>query len=223
MFSMDLGSGESCGHVVALGGELDLVDAAAVAAALEAVAACEPRIIVDLAGLEFIGASVTAVSGPAVSEPLSAADELSARLEELLVTTCASTRSRNCPARSSAVRHAPQGTGSPGPQCHGDHLVGQHSVRNRQSLNLNPFPKRNVVSPHRHARLDYRPDHLISAWMSRVGTSIFLEVFRRAIPIPLHVRRVAPRPVRGRRARAPLRRWRPGRNRRSSRAQAAGR
>jgi hypothetical protein len=33
------------------------------------------------------GASVTAVSGPAVSEPLSATDELSARLEELLFTT----------------------------------------------------------------------------------------------------------------------------------------
>lgn len=33
------------------------------------------------------GASVTAVGGPAVSEPLSATDELSARLEELLLTT----------------------------------------------------------------------------------------------------------------------------------------
>ena len=33
------------------------------------------------------GASVTAVSGPAVREPLSATDELSARLEELLLTT----------------------------------------------------------------------------------------------------------------------------------------
>jgi anti-sigma B factor antagonist len=56
--SMDLGSGESGSHVVvALRGELDLVDAAAVASALEAVAAREPRIIVDLAGLEFIDAS----------------------------------------------------------------------------------------------------------------------------------------------------------------------
>jgi anti-sigma B factor antagonist len=58
MFSMDLGSGESRGHVVvALRGELDLLDAAAVAAALGTVAAREPRIIVDLAGLEFIDAS----------------------------------------------------------------------------------------------------------------------------------------------------------------------
>jgi anti-sigma B factor antagonist len=58
MFSMDLGSSESCGHViVALHGELDLVDAAGVAAALGVVAAREPRIIVNLAGLEFIDAS----------------------------------------------------------------------------------------------------------------------------------------------------------------------
>jgi anti-sigma B factor antagonist len=58
MFSMDLGSGKSCGYVVvALRGELDLMDAAAVAAALGVVAAREPWIIVDLAGLEFIDAS----------------------------------------------------------------------------------------------------------------------------------------------------------------------
>jgi hypothetical protein len=38
-------------------------------------------------GLAVDGASVTAVSGPAVREPLSATDELSARLEELLFTT----------------------------------------------------------------------------------------------------------------------------------------
>jgi anti-sigma B factor antagonist len=61
MFRMDLGSSESGGYVVvALRGELDLVDAAAVSAALEAVAARESRIIVDLAGLEFIDASGTA-------------------------------------------------------------------------------------------------------------------------------------------------------------------
>jgi anti-sigma B factor antagonist len=58
MFSMDLRSGACGGHVVvALRGELDLVDAARVAAALGRVAAREPRIIVDLAGLEFIDAS----------------------------------------------------------------------------------------------------------------------------------------------------------------------
>lgn len=58
MFSMDLGTSRACGHVVvALHGELDLVDAPAVAAGLRVVAAREPRIIVDLAGLEFIDAS----------------------------------------------------------------------------------------------------------------------------------------------------------------------
>jgi anti-anti-sigma factor len=58
MLEMDLGSGECGGYaIVALRGELDLVDATAVAAALRAVAAREPRIIVDLAGLEFIDVS----------------------------------------------------------------------------------------------------------------------------------------------------------------------
>ena len=58
MFSMDLGAGESGGHlVVALRGELDLTDAASVTAALETVTAIGPRIIVDLSGLEFIDAA----------------------------------------------------------------------------------------------------------------------------------------------------------------------
>jgi anti-sigma B factor antagonist len=58
MFRMDLGSGECGGHVVvALRGELDLLCAPAVATALEALAARQPRIIVDLAGLEFIDVS----------------------------------------------------------------------------------------------------------------------------------------------------------------------
>ena len=58
MFSMDLGSGECDGYaVVALRGELDLTDAAAVAAALEVFAVRESRIIADLTGLDFIDAS----------------------------------------------------------------------------------------------------------------------------------------------------------------------
>ncbi len=57
-FCVDLSTRECDGHVVvALGGELDLVDAADVAAALVTVAAREPEIIVDLAGLEFIDSS----------------------------------------------------------------------------------------------------------------------------------------------------------------------
>ncbi len=58
MFSVDLSTRECDGHVVvALRGELDLVDAAGVAAALVTVAAREPQIIVDLAALEFIDSS----------------------------------------------------------------------------------------------------------------------------------------------------------------------
>jgi anti-sigma B factor antagonist len=58
MFSVHLSTRDGDGHViVALGGELDVVDAAGVAAALAAVAAREPEIIVDLAGLEFIDSS----------------------------------------------------------------------------------------------------------------------------------------------------------------------
>jgi hypothetical protein len=58
MSGVDLNTGECDGHaVVDLRGELDLADAAGVAAALAAVAAREPDIIVDLAALEFIDAS----------------------------------------------------------------------------------------------------------------------------------------------------------------------
>jgi anti-sigma B factor antagonist len=57
MLDMDL-SGECGGYaVVALRGELDLLDAAAVAAGLVAIADREPWIILDLARLEFIDAS----------------------------------------------------------------------------------------------------------------------------------------------------------------------
>jgi anti-sigma B factor antagonist len=58
MFRMDLGSAECGGHViVALRGELDLLYAPAVAIALGDLAVRQPRIIVNLAGLEFIDAS----------------------------------------------------------------------------------------------------------------------------------------------------------------------
>jgi anti-anti-sigma factor len=58
MFSVDLSTRECDGHViVALRGELDILDAAGVAGALAAVTAREPRVIVDLAGLDFIDAS----------------------------------------------------------------------------------------------------------------------------------------------------------------------
>ena len=58
MFSTDLSVRDCDGHVVVtLLGELDVVDAAAVTAALMAAADREPRIVVDLAGLEFIDVS----------------------------------------------------------------------------------------------------------------------------------------------------------------------
>ena len=58
MFGVDLSTSECGGHVVvALRGELDLAGAAGVAAALVAVAARKPEIVVDLAGLEFIDSS----------------------------------------------------------------------------------------------------------------------------------------------------------------------
>jgi anti-sigma B factor antagonist len=58
MASMNLSSRERDGKaVVVMRGELDVADAASVAAALVAVAARAPEIIVDLAGLEFIDSS----------------------------------------------------------------------------------------------------------------------------------------------------------------------
>ena len=58
MISVDLSTRVCDGHViVALRGEFDIADAVSVAAALAAVAAREPEIIVDLAGLEFIDSS----------------------------------------------------------------------------------------------------------------------------------------------------------------------
>src|SRR5258706_287686 len=61
---MDLSTREIDGQaVVALCGELDVADAASVAAALAAVAARAPEIVVDLAGLEFIDSSGVAAPG----------------------------------------------------------------------------------------------------------------------------------------------------------------
>jgi anti-sigma B factor antagonist len=63
MFSVQLSTRDCDGHVVvALRGELDMIDATDVAAALAVVIAREPEIIVDLAGLEFMDCSgVTAL------------------------------------------------------------------------------------------------------------------------------------------------------------------
>ena len=64
MFSVDLTTRPGDGYVVVdLRGELDVADAAAVAAAIAAVAVREPQIIVDLAALEFIDSSGVAALG----------------------------------------------------------------------------------------------------------------------------------------------------------------
>src|ERR1700733_4126586 len=58
MFSAEWSTGGSGGQaVVALRGELDVVDAASLAAALMAAVAREPVIVADLAALEFIKSS----------------------------------------------------------------------------------------------------------------------------------------------------------------------
>jgi anti-sigma B factor antagonist len=77
MFSTELSTRSYDGYaVVALRGELDLADAAAVAAELTAVAAREPGIIVDLAGLEFIDSSGVAALARGRSQARRAGGEL---------------------------------------------------------------------------------------------------------------------------------------------------
>jgi anti-anti-sigma factor len=77
---MELESGRSGGHVVvALRGELDLTDAANVTAAPGAVTALEPRIIVDLSGLEFIDAAGVAAQERAVRHQEVVTGQLQAR------------------------------------------------------------------------------------------------------------------------------------------------
>jgi anti-sigma B factor antagonist len=58
VFTVDLSISECDGRaVVMLSGELDVLDAAGVVAALAATVACQREIIIDLAGLEFIDSS----------------------------------------------------------------------------------------------------------------------------------------------------------------------
>jgi anti-sigma B factor antagonist len=64
MATAGLSTREYGGHVVvALHGELDIADAASVMAALAAAAAGNPRIIVDLAALDFIDCCALGVLG----------------------------------------------------------------------------------------------------------------------------------------------------------------
>ena len=77
MVSINLSSRECDGRaVVALRGELDVADAASVAAALNAVAVRARELIVDLAGLEFIDSSGLAALLPAREQARKAGGDL---------------------------------------------------------------------------------------------------------------------------------------------------
>jgi anti-sigma B factor antagonist len=113
MFSMDLGTRECRGHVVvAMYGELDLVDAADVAAALETVATREPRIIVDLAGLEFIDCSgVAALAQGRMHSRRAGGDLLLAAPQQRVLQVLTLTRRANGPSVHASVEEAAASTG----------------------------------------------------------------------------------------------------------------
>jgi anti-sigma B factor antagonist len=93
MFSVDLSTREWDDHVVvALGGELDLVDAADVEAALATVAAREPEIIVDPAALEFTDSSgVAALARGRTHAPHAVGDLLLAAPQQPVLRVLAAT------------------------------------------------------------------------------------------------------------------------------------
>src|SRR5512146_3120627 len=93
MFSVDLSTRECGGHVVvALRGELDIADAAVVAARLAAVAASEPQIIVDLSGLEFIDSCGVAALARGRRHARRAGGDLLAAPRQLVLRVLAMTR-----------------------------------------------------------------------------------------------------------------------------------
>ena len=93
MFSTVLRIRGCDGHlVVTLRGELDLVDAAAVATALMAAADREPRIVVDLASLEFIDVSGVAALARARKHARRAGGDLLLAAPRTQMTRLLSTR-----------------------------------------------------------------------------------------------------------------------------------
>jgi anti-sigma B factor antagonist len=77
MFSAEWSTGGSGGQaVVTLRGELGVLDAASLAAALVAAVAREPVIVADLAGLEFIDSSGAAALVPARKQARRAGSDL---------------------------------------------------------------------------------------------------------------------------------------------------
>lgn len=77
MASVGLSTREHGGYVViALQGELDIVDAASVMAVLAAAAAGNPRIIIDLSALEYIDCYPLGVLGRVRAQALQAGGDL---------------------------------------------------------------------------------------------------------------------------------------------------
>jgi anti-sigma B factor antagonist len=113
MFSTGLSTRSCAGHaVVALRGELDLVDAVVVAAALTAAAAREPGIIVDLAGLESIDSSgVAALAHGRRQARRAGGDLILAAPQQKVMRVLATTRMADAFSVYATVEEAAAGTG----------------------------------------------------------------------------------------------------------------
>ena len=94
MFSVDLSTSQRDGLAIAvLRGELDVADAASVAAALAAAAEGARMVIVDLAGLAFIDSSgVAALASAARRARLGGSDLLLAAAQQQVLQVLALTR-----------------------------------------------------------------------------------------------------------------------------------
>ena len=117
MFSVDLTTRECGGHVVvALRGELDMADAASVAAGLAEVAARAPEIIVDLAALAFIDSSgVAALAHGRRQARRAGGDLLLAAPRQQVLKVLAITRLADAFSVHASVDEAAGSDGSSGP------------------------------------------------------------------------------------------------------------
>lgn len=117
MFNVDLSTRECGGHiVVALHGELDLADAASVAAVLAEVAARPPEIIVDLAPLGFIDSSgVAALAHGRRQARLTGGDLLLAAPRQQVLNVLAITRLADAFSIHASVDEAAASAGSSRP------------------------------------------------------------------------------------------------------------
>jgi anti-anti-sigma factor len=118
MFSVDLTTRECGGHVVvALRGELDMADAASVAAGLAEVAGRAPEIIVDLAALAFIDSSgVAALAHGRRQARRAGGDLLLAAPQQQVLKVLAITRLADTFSVHASVEEAAGSDGSSGPE-----------------------------------------------------------------------------------------------------------